>query len=73
MKPTPRMQEIICLRCEEGLTRKECAERMCLREDTVREYTRRLMRRLGQYRSFTQVCTAHGRATMLRDMNGGHA
>jgi DNA-binding NarL/FixJ family response regulator len=72
MAPTPRQSEFICLRCDKGLSRKEAAHALGISDDAARNHVSRILKRLG-LRSFTQVCTAHGRATMLRDINGGMA
>ena len=72
MKPTPRQDQIICMRCDEGLTYAEVAAQLGITRYCVHQTIHTLMRRM-KVRNFYQVCTAHGRATMLRDMNGGMA
>ena len=68
--PTPREKQIICLTCEQELTIAEISQRLGTSVQTVKRQRHTLFRRLG-VRNMFGVCTKHGRATMVRDMEGG--
>jgi DNA-binding NarL/FixJ family response regulator len=61
---TTRQREIIALRCDEGLTYKECARRLGVREGTVKRHITILFEKSGLI-SMNQICAAHGRASVL--------
>lgn len=56
---SPRQSEVIALRCDDGLFRKEIAVRLGIKEETVREHLWIVAQRTGL--SGYQVCTEWGR------------
>lgn len=57
---TARQQEIVHGRCQLGESIDECAYRLGVTRNTVRNHSTDILRRLGM-RSFYEVCTQYGR------------
>lgn len=59
---TPRQQEIVLLRCREGLSGKETAKRLYLSPQTVKNHVTQILRRTGAT-AVDQLCYRVGYET----------
>lgn len=57
---TERQQEIVAARCDSGETVDECAYRLGIAQQTVKNHVSDIIRRL-EVISFYQVCTLYGK------------